>query len=165
MDRFKMTIHYEDRPMEALTLVAVKPKLTKADPSNRTGCTRQVPQVFNASSSVRLTCRNITLAQFAEQLEGFDTNIHYPVLDATGMDGAWDFTLTYNPFMSLAALPVVAAARAAAGVAPGDAAAHPVGGFSFFHAVDTQLGLRLEKHKRPVRVLVIDHIEEKPADN
>jgi uncharacterized protein (TIGR03435 family) len=28
-----------------------------------------------------------------------------------------------------------------------------------------QLGLKLEKTKRPVPVLVIDHVEEKPTDN
>ncbi len=69
IDRFKMAIHYEDRPMDALTLTAVKPKLTKADPSNRTGCTRQNPAVMNASTVARLICRNMTMAQFAEQLQ------------------------------------------------------------------------------------------------
>ena len=37
-DRFKMATHTETRPVSAYTLVAVKPKLTKADPSNRTRC-------------------------------------------------------------------------------------------------------------------------------
>jgi uncharacterized protein (TIGR03435 family) len=55
--------------------------------------------------------------------------------------------------------------RRGCGVAPGDAAADPVGGISFIDAVEKQLGLKLEKHKRPVRGLVIDHIEEKPAEN
>jgi transcriptional regulator with XRE-family HTH domain len=36
---------------------------------------------------------------------------------------------------------------------------------SFFDAIEAQLGLKLEKHKRPIPVLVIDHIEEKPTDN
>jgi uncharacterized protein (TIGR03435 family) len=166
MDRFKMAIHYEDRPMDAYTLVAVRPKLTKADPSNRTACTRQSPQVMTTSSAVRTTCRNITMAQFAEQLQELDSiDIHYPVLDATGIVGAWDFTITYNFLINIGALPMVAAARAAAGVAPGDAASDPTGGISFIDAVEKQLGLKLEKHKRPVRVLVIDHIEENPSEN
>ena len=36
---------------------------------------------------------------------------------------------------------------------------------SFFNAIEAQLELKLEKHKRPIPVLVIDHIEEKPTDN
>src|SRR4029077_12243616 len=38
IDRFKMKVHMEDRSVPAYTLTAVKPKLQKADPANRTGC-------------------------------------------------------------------------------------------------------------------------------
>ena len=38
IDRFKMKVHFEDRSVDAYTLVAVKPRLKKADPSTRTGC-------------------------------------------------------------------------------------------------------------------------------
>jgi uncharacterized protein (TIGR03435 family) len=31
--------------------------------------------------------------------------------------------------------------------------------------LEKQLGLKLERHRRPEPVLVIDHIEEKPTDN
>ncbi len=41
IDCYEMKFHFEDRPMDALTLVANKPKLAKADPANRTGCTRE----------------------------------------------------------------------------------------------------------------------------
>jgi uncharacterized protein (TIGR03435 family) len=37
VERFKLATHYEDRPVSAYTLTAAKPKLTKADPLNRTG--------------------------------------------------------------------------------------------------------------------------------
>ncbi len=36
---------------------------------------------------------------------------------------------------------------------------------TLFDAVSKQLGLKLEKQRRPVQVLVIDHIEEKPTEN
>ena len=36
IERFKMVVHMEQRPMDAYTLVAVKPKLQKADPNART---------------------------------------------------------------------------------------------------------------------------------
>ncbi len=37
-DRFQMTSHFEDRPVEAFTLIATNPKMKKADPLNRTHC-------------------------------------------------------------------------------------------------------------------------------
>ena len=39
------------------------------------------------------------------------------------------------------------------------------GSVSFSDAIQKQLGLKLEVHKRPKQVLFIDHMEEKPTDN
>ncbi len=39
------------------------------------------------------------------------------------------------------------------------------GPISLFDAVNKELGLKLEKGKRPMDVLVIDHIDEKPTEN
>ena len=36
VERFQMTTHTEDRPVTAYNLVAVKPKMKKADPNSRT---------------------------------------------------------------------------------------------------------------------------------
>jgi uncharacterized protein (TIGR03435 family) len=177
VDRFKMKFHYEDRPVDAQTLAAVKPKLTRADPSSRTGCTRETPgrgagdgAVFvipqggaRAGYPLRLVCRNITMAQFAEQLQGFDSQIFYPVLDGTGIDGAWDFTLNYDLMASLPVPSLFLGARAQP--AGAGEPSEPSGALSFVQAVEKQLGLRLEKRKRSVRILVLDHIEEKPTDN
>ena len=44
-------------------------------------------------------------------------------------------------------------------------ASDPTGALSVFDAVNRQLGLKLEKAKRPYPVLVIDHIEEIPIEN
>ncbi len=175
VDRFKIKFHYEDRPMDAQTLVAVKPRLTKADPSNRTGCTRQTPgrgagAVFviprngaRAGAPLRLVCRNMTMAQFAEQLQGLDPQISYPVLDGTGMDGAWDFTLNYDLMATIPLPPILL--RGGAQTAGAGEPSDPSGALSFAEALEKQLGLKLEKRKRSVRVLVLDHIEEKPTDN
>ena len=161
VDRFQIKFHYEDRPMDAQTLVAVKPKLTKADPSTRTGCTRGAPP-GGPGSRLRLVCQNMTMAQFTEQLRGFDPGIFYPVLDGTGIDGAWDFTVDYDILASLPPLPFLRGG----GPAPGAGEpSEPSGALSFIEAVEKQLGLKLEKRKRSVRVLVLDHIEEKPTDN
>jgi uncharacterized protein (TIGR03435 family) len=163
VDRYKLATHYEDRPMDADTLVAAKPKLTTADPANRTGCTRQNQQQQRGMAlQVRLVCQNMTMAQFAEQIQAYDTDIHYPVLDGTGIDGAWDFTLNYDALANLAARRPLGGGAAAG---PNGEASDPSGSISFVDAIEKQLGLKLEVHKRPEPVLVIDDIEEKPTAN
>jgi uncharacterized protein (TIGR03435 family) len=65
------------------------------------------------------------------------------VVDGTGLDGYYEFTLEWTP--------------------PGreaDAASGP----SLFAALEEQLGLKLEPGKGPVEVLVIDHIERVPTE-
>jgi uncharacterized protein (TIGR03435 family) len=179
IDRFKMKVHFEDRPVDAYTLVAVKPKLKAADPSTRTGCKAPAnsPIVFSTSGGLGApsrpyTCQNITMAQFADQLQMIaGSYVTYPVVDATGLDGAWDFTLSFSPInpQQLSGLMASAARGAAAAGAPGAGAvtaSDPIGGgVSLFDAIEKQLGLKLEMRKRTLPVFVIDHIEEKPTDN
>jgi uncharacterized protein (TIGR03435 family) len=166
-ERFKLATHTEERPVTAYTLVADKPKLAKADPSNRTGW-KEGPapdgkDTRNAMLSRMVTARNMTMAQFAEDLQRMAPGyIHTPVVDATGIEGAYDFTLTFTPIGALSG-PGRGGDAPAAGAAP--AAVDPTGGLSLFDAVNKQLGLKLEMRKRAMAVLVIDHVEEKPIDN
>ena len=44
-------------------------------------------------------------------------------------------------------------------------AADPIGAVSPFDAFKNELGLKMEKEKRPMPVLIIDHIEEQPTAN
>jgi uncharacterized protein (TIGR03435 family) len=82
--------------------------------------------------------------------------------DKTGLDGAYDFTLAFTPIGMLNA-------GRGRGDAPGGPvsadAADPTGAISLFDAVKQQLGLKLEMRKRPMPVLVIDSIQDKPTDN
>ena len=73
-----------------------------------------------------------------------------------------DFTLTFTPIGLLNAR----GAGPGGGGAPaaGGDASDPTGGLSLFDAVNRQLGLKLENRKRPMKVLVIDSIQEKPID-
>ncbi|MEP7353233.1 MAG: TIGR03435 family protein [Acidobacteriota bacterium] len=163
-DRFKLTLHTEQRELPAYDLAAGKPKMKKADPSSRSWCKApaQVPGAPPApQGSQALICQNITMAQFAELLRGRTPELDNPVQDLTGIQGGWDFRLTFNPVISL----VLRAAAEGGAASPTTAAAEPIAGISLFEAVDKQLGLKLEKSKRNFPVTVIDHIDQTPSEN
>jgi len=105
-----------------------------------------------------LTCTNTSMAYFADQLQYLANGyVHSAVLDATGLEGGWDFTLSFSTI-----------GQFQGGVAPlpgVSASADPNGAVSLPDAMEKQLGLKLETVKRPLPVLVIDHIEQKPTDN
>jgi uncharacterized protein (TIGR03435 family) len=165
-DRFRLKTHMEERPVSAYTLTAAKPKLTKADPLSRTGCKEgpgpdgKDPRTANPANGRLLFCQNMTMAQFAEALPNLAGGyVHAAVLDSTGLEGAWDFTLNFAP----SGPGVQGGGRGDAGAVSGGAT-DPNGANTLPEAVNKQLGLKLELQKRPLPVLVIDHVE-KPADN
>jgi uncharacterized protein (TIGR03435 family) len=168
-DRFQMTTHNEERPATAYTLTLVKPKMKKADPATRSHIQNGPPsdgkdtRTANPALSRSITCQNVTMAQFAAQLQPLAGGyLQSPVLDATGLEGGWDFTLNFSP----AGMAQGGGRRGGDGSpAGGVEASDPGGGISLFDAIEKQLGLKLQAQKRPVSVLVIDHIERKPTDN
>jgi uncharacterized protein (TIGR03435 family) len=169
--RFKLVTHLEDRPVSAYALVADKPKLQPADPANRTRFINgpapgaKDPRDTNPALNRFVTFQDMTMAQFAEDLPRVAGGyIKEPVVDATGLEGVWDFTLNFSGIN-------VINGRAGRGGDPGagggitPAAVDPTGGLSLFDAIQKQLGLKLELRKRPMPVLVIDSVQEKPSDN
>jgi len=102
------------------------------------------------------------MAQFAAKLQRLSPDsFAYGVADGTGIDGAWDFTLSFSPSYLLRA----GGGSGDAGQPVVSTASDPSGALSIFDAVNKQLGLKLEMRKRTMPVLVIDHMEEKPTDN
>jgi uncharacterized protein (TIGR03435 family) len=163
-ERFQLKTHVEDRPMTAYSLVSAKPKMKKADPTTRASCKSLNAPPGSAPGTQVMSCQNVTMAQFGDQLQNRGPGLFWPVLDATGLEGGWDFTLTYNRLAGVNLnAPVRVGDAGAAGGAP--VAADPGGGLSIFEAVEKQLGLKLEAQKRQLPVIVIDHIEEKPTEN
>jgi len=162
-ERFQLKSHYEDRPVTAYTLLATNPKMAKADPANRTGF-REGPapgqrdprnQIINRM----VTVRNMSMPQFAEDLRRIAGGyVRVPIEDQTGLDGSYDFTLSFS------GIGLVNARGGGPGGDPGAGASDPTGALSLFDAVERQLGLKLESRKRPMKVLVIDSIQEKPLD-
>lgn len=163
VDRFKMTYHMEDRPMPAYILTADKPKMVKSDPTKRTRCVQgQAPPNLNRAAALQprqFTCTNVTMAQFGSLIPAFAAGYtQVPVLDKTGLEGGFDFTLSFTGVGGVQPRP-------AADGGAGGAAIVPNGALSLPEAVSQQLGLKMEEQKRPQPVMVIDSISEKPTDN
>jgi len=162
VDRFKMKIHTETRTVPVYTLTAAKPKMQKADPSNRSECKNgpgpdgKDPRIASPVLNRLVTCYNTTMPQLVIQFQSFAGGYFQDaVVDATGLTDAYDFTLSFSGVNLFRG-----------GGRGGDAAAsEPNGALSLYDAVNKQLGLKLEPQKRPMPVLVIDHLEEKPTDN
>ncbi len=77
-DRFKMTYHTEHRPVTAYSLVQAKPKMKKADLASRTSCRQPNPGPGTRPNARVLTCRNLTMAQFAERLQNMTPELNWP---------------------------------------------------------------------------------------
>ena len=172
IDRFKMQVHTETRAVSGFVLLAANPKMKKADPANRTECKNgpgadgKDPRLTNPALSRLVSCQNVTMAQFAEKLPSIAGGyIFGEVLNSTGIEGAWDFTLNFSPAGRVnggAGRGGDSSVQPSAGEAT---AIDPSGAVSLSDAISKQLGLKLDKQKRPMPVLVIDHVEEKPTDN
>lgn len=168
-DRFKMKDHWEDRPVTAYTFKAVSPRLTKANPSARTHC-EEGPgpngkdlRLGNSMINRLVFCQNVTLEQLGVLLPGLAFGyIYHPVIDGTGLKGSYDVTLAFSSVnRTLAPSPPSSAQPNSIGSLPAD----PSGAVSLFDAFRNELGLKLEKEKRPMPVFVIDHIEQQPSAN
>ncbi|MGA2789131.1 MAG: TIGR03435 family protein [Verrucomicrobiota bacterium] len=161
-DRFKLAYHIDQQPGTAYNLQAAKPKMKTADPAGRTSCKRAAAPAGSPGGSLVMTCQNITMTQFADWLSSNGVGVNGPVSDATGLNGAWDFSLTYTY-----AMPAALARGVETGQPGGDlpAAAEPTAGYTLFEALEKQLGLKLETTKKPQPVVVIDHLEEKPTED
>ena len=107
------------------------------------------------------------MAQLADVL---GNQLNAPVIDKTGLTGKYDFTLDFapEPGQGPAGMPLLPppppgggdAGAVKAGLA-GDSSDAP----SLFNAVQEQLGLKLEKRKGPLEVIVVDHAEKAPTEN
>jgi len=149
--RFQLAAHTEDQVMPAYVLtVGKKPKLKDSDGTAHSDC-----KIVNKERRMYV-CQNTMMAQFAERLPGVAAAyVHPPLLDETGLKGAYDFELYWTP----------KAALSAARNGNTDQASIPVDEFTVFEAVDKQLGLKLEEQKRPIPVTVIDKANRTPSDH
>jgi uncharacterized protein (TIGR03435 family) len=174
-DRFKLVVHRDTitRESQVYALVAANPKMKKADPANHPDCEEgpgtdgKDPRLDNPLLNRLVTCHNITMAELATRLRNIAGGyVPDPVQDMTGLNGAYDFTLSFTKKVDLGkTLPAPSRGDSTDAAAPADLA---LTGLSVFDALQKQLGLKLEKKDVDhvtVPVLVIDHVEEHPTDN
>jgi bla regulator protein blaR1 len=148
-DRFQLKFHRDSKEMPAYVLTVAKdgPKLEKSQ-----GDPKGLPGLFFSQLGV-LHVVNATMADFAGVMQR--TVFDRPVVDQTGLQGKWDFTLKWTPDESqFSGLGMKVPP-------PSDAADAPP---PLFTAIQEQIGLKLEAKKTPVPVLVLDHVEP-PSPN
>jgi len=156
-DRFNLKVHKETKqlPVYALTVGKNGPKLKpgagemiqRKDGSvvkNRTlGITfAREPNGDYSQSRMQMIVRNRTVQELVNTLSNL---LDRPLLNRTGLEGEFDFTIEYERDPDVPGL--------FGSVGP-----------AMFTAFQEQLGLKVESTKAPVDVLVIDHVE-KPSEN
>jgi uncharacterized protein (TIGR03435 family) len=165
-ERYALKTHLESRAREtyALTLARPDARLGQALRPAETDCKTLTAKAAEtgtkdpcglgsaslAAATGSMTVRGLTL----EQLAGFVTrDVRRPVVNKTGLVGAFDWTLTWTP--QLLARPDLDRNRFPA--------IDPTGP-TIFTALQEQLGLKLASSTENRDVLMIDHIE-RPSEN
>lgn len=138
-DRFKLTLHREQRegPIYTLVVGSSGPRLTAAEPSKRSN-----PGGDFSASPTQIIGTGVTMAEFAMRLS---RSMGITVVDRTGLTGAFDLKLTWpvdDQFVGRGA------------------SASP----TIFTAIQEQLGLRLQSGRGPVEMLIVDRAERPVPD-
>jgi uncharacterized protein (TIGR03435 family) len=162
LDQFELKTHTENRQVTvyALTVDSNKPKMTQATDSERTGCKADpnAPKPFTNIQTM-IACKNISMTELAQNLERMaGAYIDHPIVDATGLQGGWDFLIGWTPRALYQPVPAPNSNQTA-GINPELAAPS---GVSVFEAVEKELGLKLVKQQRSIPVIVVDHVSETP---
>ncbi len=167
-DRFKLLIHNDTKDLTSYALTTGKsPKLKPAEGSGDQGCRSQIGgsgvtampgggfQLNPTAGPITntFTCRSMTMEAFATFLrpqvsQNNSANSNSPVVDQTGLKGAWDFE--FKTTLQIRLL---------------NAANSDSSQITIFDAVDKQLGLKLTAAKTPLQVLAVDGATEKPTEN
>jgi uncharacterized protein (TIGR03435 family) len=90
-----------------------------------------------------------------------------PVVDKTGLTGTFDYTLDFSreSVQNSALLGLAPPANAAGPVAGTPLSGDPREAPSLFTAVEEQLGLKLDRKRGPLDVIVVDQAEKAPVEN
>jgi uncharacterized protein (TIGR03435 family) len=158
-ERFQLKGHLENKELPILALVIAKngPKLKEAKPGDTYPDGLKGPDGKPGGhagmlmwGNGRLTGQGISIASLVKPLT---QQLGRTVLDQTGLTGKYDIELRWTTDNTSAPTPGPDSGLVAESSTP-----------SIFTAIQEQLGLKLESHKAPVEVLVIDHVEAPSAN-
>ncbi len=154
-NRFQLAIHRGTAEHAGLALVPGKggPKLTPSppDPDNTKGSWTRTSL---PDGGLHIDTRKMTLSALADLLETF---LGCPVRDLTAIPGTYDIPMDFSA-EDLRTYSQLSGTGASADSPAGSS------GSAIFESVQ-KLGLRLEKRKFPVDLIVVDHLEKAPTAN
>ncbi len=147
-DRFKLKVHRESREMTAYELVVAKggPKLKRADPDGEVTLDgKPIEQgnslsAYGADGGTHLLGKSASMERLVYALSG---RLRAPVVDRTGLTGPFDYDVVFSRED-----------------VPSDTGGPP----ALATALQEKMGLRLEKTRSQVDIIVVDHVE-KPTHN
>jgi uncharacterized protein (TIGR03435 family) len=155
-DQFELKTHTESREVTVYAMtVQGKPKMTQADGTERSECPADPTAVKPfPNMGTMVSCRNMTMEDFAQNLNQATGFFDHPIVDATGLKGGWNFKIGWS--------------RVNQGPPPPNAnqageAAEPTG-LTSYEAVERQMGVKLVKQRRSIPVIILDHVDEKPIE-
>ncbi|HUB51983.1 MAG TPA: TIGR03435 family protein [Terracidiphilus sp.] len=163
-DRFGLKFHHETKEITQYVLVVAKGglKMKEAAPGETyaNGIKTQSGAAGGAGM-MRMGPGELTgqAVPIENLLRFLSFQFHSPVLDKTGLTGKYDMNLTWAPDESEGMM-----RPPDGGAGAGNPAPPASTGPSIFTALEEQLGLKLEAHKEPGDVIVIDHIEQPSAN-
>lgn len=142
VERFKLAVHRTTKELPAYSLIIAKngPKLQQVAANGSSGV---------SSSRGRLTLQK---ASMKEIVDSISRQVDRPVIDNTGLSGAFNGELQWTPDDDTANAETGSSASSDAGP-------------SIFTALQEQFGLKLVPQRGPVEVLVIDRVEKLPTEN
>jgi uncharacterized protein (TIGR03435 family) len=181
-DRFKVKLHHETREFPVYALVVSKGGLKikesaaaaddDADPAKsainvnvsggRDGTTVNMGHgSYFSIGNNRIEAHKLGMAAFADTLARF---VDRPIVDMTELKGNYDFSVEFTPedFRAM----MIRGAVTAGVTLPPEALRLLEGGpgDSMFGAVE-RLGLKLERRKAPLPVVVLDEVSKTPSEN
>lgn len=192
-DRFKLTLHHEQKELPAYVLGVgkrgPKMKVSEEEPQTNAGdpapppsigkadfkrgkdgfpevaaARRGAPMLMMMPGKAKLTATGTTMQQLCEQLSRM---LAKPVMDHTELTAKYDFVLYFSPEQ------VQFGGPGPVGIAGPDggpreskvASEDAERSPTIFAAVQDQLGLKLDSQKTSVDLLVVDRVERVPTEN